>query len=146
MLKENTKAPGFNLIDQDYKSQALFDFRGKWIVLYFYPRDDSPGCTREAKNFKENIKKFQEQNTEVIGISPDLPESHKKFSEKYKIPIILLSDPDKEVIKKYHAKGLVTKRISYLIDPEGTIARVYPSVNPARHAEDILNDLKLIKG
>ncbi|MGM0365004.1 MAG: peroxiredoxin [Actinomycetota bacterium] len=145
MLEEKTKAPGFNLVDQDNNSHKLLDYKGKWVLIYFYPKDNSPGCTTEAKNFKDNINKFKAINTEVIGISPDSPESHKEFSDKYGIPITLLSDPKKEVIRKYHAKGLVTKRISYLINPEGIIKKAYPSVNPAKHAEEILNDLEALR-
>lgn len=142
MLKENVSAPGFKLIDQNNKIHTLSDYKGKWIVIYFYPRDNSPGCTREAKNFRDNIDKFKKLNTKVIGISPDSPLSHKKFTDQYNLSIILLSDPEKEVISKYHAGGIITKRISYLIDPDGIIKKVYPTVNPAKHAEEILGDLE----
>ena len=146
MLKENIKAPDFTLIDQNNKSHALFEYRDKWVIIYFYPKDDSPGCTKEANNFKENLDKFMDLNAEVIGISPDLPQSHKKFADKYGITLTLLSDPNKEVISKYHARGLVTKRVSYLVNPDGIIAKAYSTVNPARHAEEILQDLKYLRG
>ncbi len=144
MLKEKTKAPGFELIDQNDKNHTLADYKGKWVVLYFYPRDNTPGCTKEAANFRDNIKRFKKLNAVVIGISPDSPASHKKFMDKHSLPLTLLSDPKKEVIGKYQAKGIVTKRISYLIDPEGIIKKAYAKVNPARHAEEILNDLESI--
>lgn len=142
MPKEEMTAPDFNLVDQNNKYHSLADYRGKWVVIYFYPRDNSPGCTTEAKNFRDNINKFIGLNTEVIGISPDSPLSHKKFADQYSLPITLLSDPTKAVIRKYHAAGIITKRISYLIDPDGIIKRVYTSVTPAKHAEEILSDLE----
>jgi peroxiredoxin Q/BCP len=145
MLKEKIKAPDFKLMDQNDKFNSLSDYKGKWVVIYFYPKDNSPGCTREAMNFRDNIDKFKNLSGEVIGISPDSPESHKEFIGKYDLDLTLLSDPRKEIINKYNAGGIITKRISYLINPEGVIAKVYPSVNPARHAEEILNDLEEFK-
>ena len=145
MLKEKTKAPDFNLRDQNNKFHTLLDYKDKWVVIYFYPRDNSPGCTTEAKNFRDNIEKFKRLNAIVIGISPDSTLSHKKFVDQYNLPITLLSDPGKEIIKKYFAAGVITKRISYLINPEGIIEKAYPTVNPARHAEEILSDLEDLK-
>lgn len=142
MLKEKTKAPDFELMDQNNKLHTLADYKDKWVVIYFYPKDNSPGCTTEAKNFRDNIEKFKKLNAKIIGISPDSPLSHKNFADKYNLSITLLSDPEKEVIKKYYAGGIITKRVSYLINPEGVIEKVYPAVNPARHAEDILKDLE----
>jgi len=142
MLKEKTKAPDFKLEDQNNKIHTLMEYRNKWLVIYFYPKDNSPGCTTEAKNFRDNIEKFKRLNAKVIGISPDSPLSHKKFAKQYSLSITLLSDPDKEVINKYLAGGIITKRISYLIDPEGVIEKAYSTINPARHAEQILNDLE----
>ncbi len=142
MLREKIEAPDFKLMDQNNKFHTLSDYKGKWVVIYFYPRDNSPGCTREAANFRDNIDKFKKLNAEVIGISPDSPMSHKKFAKHYNLPIILLSDKTKEVINKYQASGIITKRISYLINPDGIIEKTYPTVNPARHAEEILSDLE----
>lgn len=144
MLEEKTKAPNFTLVDQNNKSHSLLDYKGKWVLVYFYPKDNSPSCTTEAKNFRDNIEKFKRLNTEVIGISPDSPSSHKNFSHKYGIPLTLLADPEKEAIRKYHAGGWVTKRISYLINPDGIIEKVYPMVDPAKHAEEILRELKVL--
>jgi len=141
MLKESTKAPDFKLPDKDNKIHSLSDYLGKWVVLYFYPKDDTPGCTKEATNFRDNIDKFKSLSVEVIGISSDFIESHKKFIEKFNLNILLLSDLRKEIIGKYGAKGVVTKRISYLINPEGVIDKVYPKVNPSLHAQEILDDL-----
>jgi thioredoxin-dependent peroxiredoxin len=145
MLKEKIKAPDFELLDQYNELHTLQKYKGKWVVIYFYPRDNSPGCTIEAKDFKDNIDKIKMLNAEVMGISPDSQLSHKKFSDKYNLPMTLLSDAEKEVIKKYHADGIITKRISYLINPEGVIEKAYPSVNPGKHAEDILNDLENLR-
>jgi len=145
MLKEKIKAPDFDLMDQNNEFHTLADYSGKWVAIYFYPRDNSPGCTTEAKNFRDNIDKFKSLNAEVIGISPDSPASHKNFADQYDLPITLLSDPAKEVIRKYQAAGIITRRISYLIDPEGMIERSYPTVNPAKHAEEILSDLEDLK-
>lgn len=145
MLTEKTKAPDFNLIDQNNKFHTLASYKDKWVVIYFYPKDNSPGCTTEAKNFRDNVNKFKNLNAEIIGISPDLPLSHKKFTDQYNLSITLLSDPGKEIIKKYHASGIITKRISYLINPEGIIEKAYPTVNPAKHAEEILSDLEDLK-
>lgn len=142
MLKEKTKAPDFKLPDQDNKMHSLSDYMGKWVVLYFYPKDDTPGCTKEASNFRDNIDQFRNLNVEIIGVSADSTESHKKFMDKFDLKITLLSDVRKEVIEKYHAKGIITKRISYLINPEGIIYKVYPKVNPSMHSQEILNDLK----
>jgi peroxiredoxin Q/BCP len=142
MLKEKIKAPDFELKDQNNESHRLEDYRGKWVAIYFYPRDNSPGCTTEAKNFRDNIDKFKSLNAKVIGISPDSPACHKKFADQYDLPITLLSDPTKGVIRKYQAAGIITKRISYLINPEGMIEKSYPTVNPAKHAEEIINDLQ----
>ncbi|MHB1348055.1 MAG: peroxiredoxin [Candidatus Humimicrobiaceae bacterium] len=142
MLKENSKAPDFKLPDKDNNMHSLSDYMGKWVVLYFYPKDDTPGCTKEAANFRDNIDKFKSLNVEVLGISSDTIESHKKFIDKFDLNITLLSDVKKEVIDKYHAKGIITKRISYLINPEGLIGKVYPKVNPSLHAQEILNDLQ----
>lgn len=145
MLKEKNIAPDFNLMDQNNKFHSLKDYKGGWVIIYFYPRDNSPGCTTEAKNFRDNVAKFKNLNAEVIGISPDLPVSHKKFIDQYNLSIILLSDPGKKVIKEYLAGGIITKRISYLINPKGIIEKAYPTVNPARHAEEILSDLEDLK-
>jgi thioredoxin-dependent peroxiredoxin len=145
MLKEKTKAPDFNLLDQNNESHTLLDYQGSWVVIYFYPKDSSPGCITEAKNFRDNLDKFKSLNTKIIGISPDLPLNHKKFIDQYNLSITLLSDPGKEIIKKYHASGIITKRISYLVNTEGIIEKAYAEINPAKHAEEVLGDLENLK-
>jgi peroxiredoxin Q/BCP len=141
MLKENTKAPDFKLLGSDNKFHTLQDFKGKWLVVYFFPKDNSPNCIKEAIHFSSNINKFKYNNTEIIGISGDSIFNHQIFINDYDLSFILLSDPTREVIRKYDAGGIITRRISYLIDPSGIIRKTYPSVDPARHAEEILNDL-----
>lgn len=154
MLKIGRKAPLFKLPDQDDKTQALKDYAGKWVLLYFYPKDDTPGCTKEACAISDIYKDFKRQGVTVFGMSKDTVKSHKKFAEKYTLPFTLLSDPTMETMGKYGAavekqmygktvRG--TNRISYLIAPDGKIAKVYPNVDPATHALELLADIKVFK-
>src|SRR3990172_553322 len=101
MLKENSVAPDFSLADQDYIVQKLSDYKGQWVALYFYPLDESPGCTKEAQNFRDNLKKFKELNVKIIGVNQGSVESHKNFVQNHNLQFTLLSDPEKEVISKY---------------------------------------------
>lgn len=141
-LLPQTKAPNFTLTSDENKQVSLSDFLGKNVIIYFYPKDDTPGCTKEACMFAEMWDTYKEKDIAVIGISHDTPQSHKAFKEKYHLPFILLSDPDKKVIAEYGAKGgFMTRRISYLVNKEGMIEKVYPSVDPAIHAGEILTDI-----
>lgn len=141
MLKEGTKIIDFSLPDQDNVVHKLSDYSSGRVLLYFYPKDDTPGCTKEACMIAEVYDDFQKDGITVIGVSADSPESHKKFKQKYNLPFMLLSDPNKKVIKKYGAASLLsTKRISYLIE-NGIIIKTYPKVNPASHALEILNQI-----
>lgn len=144
------KAKSFSLPDKDGKIHKLSDFEGQWVVLYFYPKDDTPGCTIEAIGFRDNIQEFEKRNAVVIGISKDSQKSHQKFCEKYELPFLLLSDETKEVVKKYNAWGKKkfmgreyegVLRITYLIDPKGDVKKIYDKVVTANHAKEILNDL-----
>lgn len=142
MIKEGTKIIDFSLVDQDNIVHKLSDYSSGRVLLYFYPKDDTPGCTKEACMITELYDDFKKAGITVLGISPDSPASHKKFAEKYNLPFTLLSDSDKKVIKEYGASSLVfTKRISYLID-KGIILKVYPKVDPASHAMEILKEIK----
>ncbi len=142
MLNAGDKAPEFRLVDQRGMPHALEDYEGKYVLVYFYPKDDTPGCTKEACMIRDAYKDFARMSVTVIGISKDSPESHRKFADKYELPFTLLSDPTKEVITAYHAKGgMFTRRISYLIGPDGKIIKSYPKVDPAAHAGEILQDL-----
>ncbi len=154
MLKIGRKAPLFKLLDQDEKTHALKDYLGKWTLIYFYPKDDTAGCTKEACTIADVYKDFKRQGVVVFGVSKDTQKSHKKFAEKYHLPFTLLSDPTMEMMDKYGAavekqmygktvRG--TNRISYLVNPEGKIAKVYEKVDPANHALELLADIKLLK-
>ncbi len=130
------------------------EYAEKWLLLYFYPKDDTPGCTKEACAITDVYKDFKRQGVAVLGVSKDSVKSHKKFADKYSLPFTLLSDPTMETMKKYGAVveklrgGKVSnsvQRISYLINPEGKIAKVYESVDPANHALEILADVKKAK-
>lgn len=143
ILKIGDAAPDFFLPDKDGIRHKLSDYRGKWILLYFYPKDDTPGCTKEACSFRDNYTSFEKNNVKIIGVSVDSEESHVKFSEKYKLPFVLLSDSKKEVVELYGARGIITtSRMSYLINPEGKIIKIYNKVSPAEHPQEILNDLE----
>src|ERR1700727_2586993 len=135
-------AKDFTLPDQDGNSHKLSDFRSKWIVLYFYPKDDTSGCTKEACSFRDNINDFTSKNVVVIGISADSPESHRHFINKYQLNFLLLSDESKEVIRNFNAWGkkiaygkevIGVQRKTYLINPEGDIVKSYDKVNPDDH-------------
>jgi peroxiredoxin Q/BCP len=146
MLNTKTSAPNFKLLDQDGKEHSLLYHRGSYILIYFYPKDDTPGCTKEACVIRDMYKDFESNGVKVFGISSDSVESHKKFAGKYQLPFTLLSDPKKEVIKKYGADGtLFTKRISYLVGPNGMIEKVYPEVDPTTHGVEILKDIYTLK-
>jgi len=144
------KAPQFNLPDQNDKMHSLNDYAGKWLIVYFYPKDDTPGCTKEACNFRDNISKFQKRDVVIIGISKDTIKSHKKFADKYKLNFTLLSDPDHSVIESYGAWGRKKFmgrefdgifRNTVLINPKGEIVKEYKGVNPLTHADELLSDL-----
>lgn len=144
------KAPSFSLQDQDGKVRQLSDFKGKWLILYFYPKDDTPGCTKEACGFRDSLKKMQEKGAMVVGVSKDSIASHKKFAEKFQLNFLLLSDPEKNMVQAYKAWGpkkflgkefFGSLRITHLINPEGEIVKTYNNVNPTQHADEILTDL-----
>lgn len=144
------KAPDFALPDQDGVIRRLADYRGSWLVLYFYPKDDTPGCTAEACEFRDAREVLTGYGAVVVGVSKDSVRSHKRFEEKHALTFTLLSDPKHEVIEAYGAWGpkkfmgrefLGTKRMTFLISPDGAIAREYPDVTPKEHVAQILRDL-----
>lgn len=140
-LKIGDNAPDFTLVDKDNIEHTLSDHFGKKIVVYFYPKDDTPGCTTEACSIRDNFSVFEENKITVFGISYDSPKSHKKFAEKYNIPFTLLSDSDKEVSKKYDSHGMIiAKRNTFLINPEGKIFKIYKGVDVNTHTQNMLND------
>ncbi len=145
------EAPDFCLPDYRGEEHCLHDFRGKWVVLYFYPKDNTSGCTREAKEFTEMREEFEKLNAVIIGISKDSPKSHEKFIKKHNLNILLLSDENHEVIEKYGAWGKKknygreyygTIRSTFLIDPEGNIVKEWKKVRVAGHVEEVLKTLK----
>lgn len=150
MITAGMKAPEFELEDQDGKVQKLSDYRGKHVLLYFYPKDDTPGCTKEACVLRDALPDFKKLDAEVFGISADTVKSHKKFAEKYGLPFTLLADPEKKVVNAYGMWGKKkfmgreyegVFRTSFLISPDGTVAKVYENVKPEKHAEEVLADL-----
>jgi len=153
MLKVGDKAPDFKLKDEREREISLSDFKGRKVVIYFYPKDDTPGCTKEACSFRDVYDNILEAGAVVIGISKDDESSHSKFKSKYNLPFYLLSDPEHKVIERYGAwqeKKMFGKinmgiaRITYIVDEEGIIQKTYHKVNPETHGEEILKDLKNI--
>jgi len=149
-LKVGDDAPTFSLPDNQGKEVNLNDYRGKWVVLYFYPKDDTPGCTAEACHFRDDFKVLTSLGAKVIGVSIDDSFSHKKFAEKYNLPFPLLSDTSGEVASRYGALNnflfiKLAKRYTFLISPQGKIAKIYVNVDTSKHSQEIIEDLKLLK-
>ena len=150
--EEGHSAPGFKLQDQKGEWRTLEDYRGKWLALYFYPKDDTPGCTKEACEFRDNIFAFRKIGAEIVGVSLDDVESHREFAEKYSLPFTLLSDAEGDTAKAYGVYGKfglinIAKRESFLIDPKGVIVKHYGKVDPETHSSEVLADLeRLIDG
>lgn len=147
------KAFDFSLPDQNGEVHKLSDYRGQFVILYFYPKDDTPGCTVEACSFRDNQEKYKENGIVILGVSKDTVVSHKKFAQKHNLRFTIFSDVEKKVIKKYKAWGekkFMGKtfdgvlRKTYLIDKKGNISKVYEKVNPLTHAEEILRDVNTL--
>lgn len=145
-------APDFNLPDQDGKLHTLQEYRGKWLVLYFYPKDDTPGCTQEACAFRDDLNQISELGAQVVGVSVDDTDSHAEFAKKYHLPFPLLADKTTKTADSYGALMnlfliKVARRYTFLIDPQGNIGKVYLSVETSRHSKQIIEDLqKLTSG
>ncbi len=148
MLEKGSQAPDFTLLNSDGEKIKLSDYRGKRVVLYFYPKDNTSGCTKEALEFTELIKDFENSNTVILGVSPDSVSSHKKFEEKHELKVTLLADPEKKVLEKYGAwqlkklygreyMGVV--RSTYVIDEKGKIAESFTKVKAAGHAQKVMD-------
>jgi peroxiredoxin Q/BCP len=146
-LKEGDVAPGFTAETNEGRKVSLSDFRGKSVVLYFYPRDDTPGCTKEACAFRDEFAAFKRKGAVVLGVSPDPVKSHLKFVEKYKLPFTLLADEDKKIVQAYGVWGeksflgrkyLGTHRVTFLIGPEGRVKKIWLTVKPVEHAKEVL--------
>ena len=151
MLAKGQKAPLFSLPNQDNQSTSLSNFKGKWVILYFYPKDNTPGCTIEALDFTKYNKEFEKNNAVILGVSPDSSKSHCNFIEKQTLNIQLLSDETHSVLEKYGVWGkkkfmgreyMGVLRTTVLIDPAGKIAHIWENVSVKGHAEDVLKELK----
>ena len=150
MLKEGNKAPAFKLKNQDGETVSLSDYKGKKVVLYFYPKDNTSGCTKEACSFRDGFPKFGKLNAEILGVSADSVESHKKFARKFKLPFTLLSDESKKMIEKYGVwkeksmygrKYMGIERTTFIIDEEGRIKKIFPKVKVPEHDKEVLEVL-----
>lgn len=152
--KLNQLAPNFTLLDQNSESHTLKTYRGKWVILYFYPKDDTPGCTIEACSFRDNFSALKRAGIVVLGVSVDPVKKHAKFVEKYALPFTLLSDEAQAVVTRYGVWGkkkfmgreyMGINRVSFLIDPQGTLVKIYDPVKPLGHAETVLKDVLSFK-
>jgi len=149
-LDPGDKAPEFTALTQEGKTVSLTNFRGKDVVLYFYPRDDTPGCTKEACGFRDAFAEFQEKGAVILGVSTDPIKSHAKFATKYKLPFILLADEEKKIVQAYGVWGEKrfmgrkyqgTHRVTFLIGPDGKIKNIWPGVKPEEHAAEVLSSI-----
>jgi thioredoxin-dependent peroxiredoxin len=147
LLEVGTQAPDFTTTDQDGKKRSLSDFKGKRVILYFYPKDNTSGCTKEACAFRDHFDEFRRLGVEILGVSVDSEKSHQSFVQKHDLPFTLLADTDKRLVEAYGVWGekhlygkkyMGTNRVTYLIDEAGKIAAVFPKVKPDTHAEEIL--------
>ncbi|MDX1796259.1 MAG: peroxiredoxin [Hydrogenovibrio sp.] len=146
-IRVGQPAPEFALPDQHHQTIRLSDYRGHWVVLYFYPKDDTPGCTTEACSFRDNINRLIAQKAVILGISVDDVDSHQAFTQKYDLPFPLLSDPEGHVAERYESLLNLwvvkfAKRHTFIIDPAGRIAKIYRDVTPEEHVATVLEDLK----
>jgi len=150
-LKEGDKAPNFTADTSGAGRISLSDFAGKNVILYFYPKDDTPGCTKEACAFRDSYQKFLDRGAIVLGVSPDAVKSHDKFVGKFKLPFALVADPDKHIVESYGVWGEKTfmgrkykgtHRVTFLIGTDGRIKRIWPKVKPEEHAAEVLEALK----
>ncbi len=148
MLKEGSNAPAFTTTDTDGNTVKLKDLRGKKVVLYFYPKDDTPGCTKEACSFRDAFSDFKKKGITILGVSPDKQSAHQKFTEKYKLPFTLLSDTDHAIAEAYESWGekkfmgrtyLGVLRNTFLIDEKGKIKKIFEKVKPEEHASEVLD-------
>jgi peroxiredoxin Q/BCP len=142
-------APAFYLLDAQQQPHALQDYAGKWLVLYFYPKDDTPGCTKEACQFRDDLATLEKMGAKVVGVSVDDTGSHADFAKKYHLPFTLLADTDGKVAESYGALNdlwliKVAKRYTFLIDPQSKIAKVYLKVDTSKHSQEIIEDLKAL--
>ncbi len=143
-IKEGDVFPDFKLKADDGREVSLSDLKGKITVVYFYPKDNTPGCTKEACSFRDNINDFQSLGVPIYGISVDSIESHRKFKQKYGLPFTLLSDSDKKLVSELKIKSAsgTASRVTFILDKDGKVLKIYPKVSPDKHAEEVLSFLK----
>jgi thioredoxin-dependent peroxiredoxin len=146
-----SKAPNFTLPDEDGKMHSLEEYKGKWVLLYFYPKDDTPGCTIEACTIRDQFQDFKSINAEVLGVSTDSIKSHRRFKDAYELPFTLLADEEKTLVNLYGVYGekkmmgktyMGTNRTSFLISPEGVLKKIYEKVKPPKHAAEVVEDIR----
>jgi len=151
MIEENTSAPEFTMVDETGTSRSLSDYRGMPVVLYFYPKDDTPGCTKEACSFRDEYAAYRDAGVVILGVSPDSPKSHAKFKEKYNLPFTLLADEGHQVSEAYGVWGLKkfmgreyegVFRTTFVIDENGVVRKVFPNVKPDGHSAEVLAALQ----
>ena len=150
VLEVGQKAPEFSLVDNEGQAHRLSDYQGQTIVVYFYPKDDTPGCTKEACSFRDSYEDYRKAGVEIIGISPDSEKSHSKFKKKHDLRFVLLSDPEHQVCEAFGVWGLKKMygreyegvfRTTFIIGPDGTIKRVFENVKPSDHSEEVLAEV-----
>jgi peroxiredoxin Q/BCP len=150
-LQEGVKAPDFTLNDENKTPHSLIDYRENFVLLYFYPKDDTPGCTTEACNFRDDYSEYQEAGVVILGVSPDSSDSHDKFVNKFNLPFTLLADPEHKVADLYEVWGRKKFmgreydgifRTTFLIDPDGVIIKTFENVKPSRHSKEVLEVIK----
>lgn len=144
------QAPDFSLRDAKGELHSLIDYKGQYLILYFYPKDDTPGCTKEACHFRDDMSQLEKLGAKIIGVSVDTSESHAKFAEKHHLPFPLLADTDGRVAKSYYALTdllliKLAKRYTFLIDPDGKVKKIYTNVNVSNHSQQIIDDLKAMQ-
>ncbi len=151
IMEVGQQAPDFMLLDENGQIHHLSDYQGKYVLLYFYPKDDTPGCTTEACNFRDDYSQYDDANVIILGVSPDSPQSHAKFKNKYNLPFTLLADEDHKVCELFGVWGPKKSfgkeyegvhRTTYLINPDGRIQKVYEKVSPANHSVEVLDELR----
>ncbi len=150
-ISEGMSAPDFTVLDENGKQQRLSDYRGQPVILYFYPKDDTPGCTTEACNFRDDYSAYIEAGVTILGVSPNSPKSHLKFKQKFQLPFPLLADEDHAICEAYNVWGekkfmgreyMGVSRTTFLIDPQGNIKKIFENVKPAEHSAELLAAIK----
>jgi len=144
MLQEGDQAPDFRVQDQDGNERTLQDYSDKYLLLYFYPRDNTPGCTKEACTFRDRHSELEDAGVQIVGVSSDSPKSHTGFIAKHELPFSLLADTESQMKEAYGVRTIFAKRVSFLINPQGKIVKIYKTVKPLEHPEQVLEDMRAL--